>query len=122
VSAAVTDPHTDTSRLSLVTVRHDAEFAELGLTGRLDADAAAILAIAIDGHLRAGRRYLRLNLAAAHLIDDAALARIAVLHRRLLALRGTLILTGLTPGLERKLSAAEPDLLLLTRTAADHPG
>lgn len=123
MSAAITDPPTTTTttrRLSLVTVRHDESSADLALTGRLDAEAAAVLSIAVDGHLRAGRRYLRLNLAAVPAIDRPALDRLAVLHRRLLAARGTLILTGLGARLEHQLSSAQPGLLLLARTAADH--
>jgi anti-anti-sigma regulatory factor len=122
VPATVTDPHTTatTGRLSLITVQQDGRSADLAVTGRLDTEAAAILSIAVDGRLRGGRRYLRLNLGAVSAVDRPALAPLAVLHRRLLAARGRLILTGLGARLERQLSTERPGLLLLVRTAADH--
>lgn len=106
------------------TSRSDALRANLQVTGHLDADSATLLQHVIDGHLRAGRRYLRVHVGGVTAIDDAALAVIAATHERLLATRGTLILTGVRADIEPVLRAAAPasPLLLLAVTAAETAG
>jgi anti-anti-sigma regulatory factor len=113
------DDLTRSAILAVRTVRQDATRAELAMTGRFDADAAAILSLTVDGHRRAGRRYLRVNLGAVAAIDQDAIAALTGLHHRLLADRGTIILTCISPALERRLAAADPTFFLLGRTAAD---
>ena len=104
------------------TTKSDASRANLQVSGHLDADSAALLHQVIDGHLRAGRRYLRLHVGGVRSIDDAALAVIATTHERLLALAGTLILTGVHEAIEPVLRTAAPasPLLLLAVTAAEN--
>ena len=104
------------------TSKSDASRANLQVSGHLDADSAALLQQVIDGHLRAGRRYLRLHVGGVRSIDGAALAVIATTHERLLASRGTLILTGVRDDIEPVLRAAAPasPLLLLAVTAAEN--
>jgi ABC-type transporter Mla MlaB component len=110
-------PATDTFAAS--TVQCDARRAELEISGVLDVDAAAVLDAMVGAQVRAGRRYLRVNVAPVTRIDSAALGVLSRLHRRLLACRGTLILTGVTGRHERVLAHADPTLLLLPPTAAE---
>lgn len=97
------------------TSRCDAARANLSVSGDLDADGAAVLAQVIDGHVRAGRRFLRLHLGGVRSLGDAAMLVIARAHEQLLAARGTLILTGVEGRIEAALRLAAPasPLLLL---------
>jgi ABC-type transporter Mla MlaB component len=65
----------------------------LAATGALNSDAAGVLAAAVNEHVVAHRRYVRLDLSGVTSVDDAAVAVLAEIHSRLLAERGTLILT-----------------------------
>jgi anti-anti-sigma regulatory factor len=103
------------------TARCDATRANLHVSGDLSGDGAAVLAHVIDGHLRAGRRFLRLHIGGARTLGESAIAVIADAHQQLLARRGTMILTGVTPAMEDVLRAATPTspLLMLRPTAAE---
>lgn len=103
------------------TARCDATRANLRVSGRLGEGGAAVLAQVIDTHLRAGRRFLRLHLGALEAISDEAVEVIAAVHDRLLAARGTMVLTGVEPALETTLRRATPasPLLILPPTAAE---
>ena len=118
LSTSVIAPPTGTG-LSFVTLRQEADRVELAVRGCVDGETAPFIALAADGHLRMGRRYLRLDLGAVTAIDEAAVRRIAQLHRRLLAARGTLVLTNVPPSLFERLSEAESGLLMVAPTAAD---
>lgn len=109
------------TEFDLRTARCDATRADLHLSGDLDDGAAAVLAQVIDGHMRAGRRFLRLYVGGLRSLGDAAVDVIASAHDRLLAARGTLILTGVGGPIEAALRAAAPGspLLLLSPTAAE---
>ncbi|MGH8860631.1 MAG: STAS domain-containing protein [Jatrophihabitantaceae bacterium] len=93
----------------------------MSVSGDLDAGGAAVLAQVIDGHVRAGRRFLRLNVGGARNLGDAAIAVIARAHEQLLASRGTLVLTAVDTRLEAALRAAAPasTLLMLPVTTID---
>ena len=98
----------------------DATRANLTVSGDLDADGAAVLEQVIDGHVRAGRRFLRLEMGGLRTVGDAATVVIARAHEQLLASRGTLILTGVERHIEARLrAAARSPLLLLPATSAD---
>jgi anti-anti-sigma regulatory factor len=81
-----------------VTLKFDATRVSLAATGALDADNAGVLAVAVNEHIVAHRQYVRLDLSGVTSVDDAAVAVLAEIHFRLLAERGTLILTGSTRG------------------------
>jgi anti-anti-sigma factor len=117
ISPAPSAP-TDTD-FSLTTVQCDPTRAQVHASGHLDASAAAVLAAVLDGHLRAGRRFLRLNVGAVPKVDSSALEVLSALHRRLLERRGTLIITGVTGAIERVLARADAGLFLLAPTAAE---
>lgn len=98
----------------------DATRANLDVSGDLDADGAAVLEQVIEGHIRAGRRFLRLHMFGVRTVGDAATVVIARAHEQLLASRGTLILTGVERRIEARLrAAAESPLLLLPATPAE---
>lgn len=103
------------------TVRTDATRATLEISGRLDLRSAPLLAEVIDGHLRAGRRYLRLNVAAMTDLDREGADVLVACHDRLLGVRGTLILTGVGDTVERTLRERDLDdrLFLIAPTAAE---
>ena len=106
------------------TLRCDATRANVRVSGVLDTDGAAVLAQVIDGHMRAGRRFLRLHIGGVRSMSDDAVAAIAAAHEQLLARRGTMILTGVSASMEIVLRAATPasPLLVVSPTAAEQLG
>jgi anti-anti-sigma regulatory factor len=93
--------------------------AGLRVVGRLDTGTAPVLACVTDGHLRADRRYLRMNVSRVCSVDEEAIDVLHELHRQLLARRGTLIITGVGVSLEAALTRLSGELFLLAPTAAD---
>jgi anti-anti-sigma regulatory factor len=112
---AVPDPRV------VVTVNCDRTRASVRAAGALSADTVAALATAANTHIVAGRRYLRLDVSNVTSVDDAAIAVLAGIHARLLADRGTLILTGVEVWLDSVLAETDVAFLTLAPTAADHP-
>ena len=106
---------------TITTTRCDKIGADLRLRGAVDVGGADVLRSVVEGHRRAGRRYLRVDVGAATLAE-AAVTVLCDLHQRLLATRGTMIITAVPPALERVLTAADPSLLTLAATAADVSG
>lgn len=76
------------------TTLQDTYRATVQVRGSVTASAVAPLAEAIEAHVRAGRRFLRVNLAGVRELDPGALDLLERTHDLLLARRGTLILTG----------------------------
>jgi anti-anti-sigma regulatory factor len=115
------EPAASVERFDVQTTRSDELRANLKVSGLLDSGAAAVLGQVIDGHIRAGRRFLRVNVGGVRSLGDSAIDVIARAHERLLARRGTMILTGVSAGMEAVLRAATPasPLLLVSPTAAD---
>jgi anti-anti-sigma regulatory factor len=103
----------------VVTRKFDATRASLGATGALNSATAGVVAVAVNEHIAAHRRYVRLDLSDVTSVDDEAVAVLAEIHSRLLAERGTLILTGVDPGLEMVLAGADHAFLMIAPTAAD---
>ncbi len=118
-SAGSASPEPAGTEFSLTTLQCDPTRAQLRASGRLDARAAAVLAAVLDGHVRAGRRFLRLNIAGVPGVDASGVEVLSSLHRRLLERRGTLIITGVTGPTEQVLARADAGLFLLAPTAAD---
>jgi anti-anti-sigma factor len=115
------DRSVPTGGFDVRTARCDATRANLHLSGDLDDGAAVVLAEVIDGHVRAGRRFLRLHVGGLRSLDDAAVAVLAQAHERLLTARGTMILTGVRGPIEQALRAAAPasPLFMLPPNAAE---
>ncbi len=82
------------SSMSVDTVRCDATRAIIKVTGELDLTTAAPLWAVLQSHLAAGRRFLRLDLSGVTFLDATALSGITLAHQKLLASRGTLVITG----------------------------
>lgn len=119
MSLAVNDIATASAPFSVTTTRCDAARADLRVCGRLDTRGAVVLRAVLDGHLRAGRRYLRVDIGRAASLDDAVLGVLCDVHRWLLAARGTLVITAVTASLAPILEAADPTFLTLSTTAID---
>jgi anti-anti-sigma regulatory factor len=113
------DEQAGTGSFDVRTVAADASRAAVRVTGDLTAGFAGLLAEVIDGHLRAGRRFVRLNVSAVHVVDGAAIAELHRAHRAFLERRGTLILTGVGPVVHAALALTGllEDLLVLPPTA-----
>jgi anti-anti-sigma regulatory factor len=111
--------HASRQRLDIRTIAVDASQATVRVSGELSSGCAALIAVVLDGHLRAGRRFVRLNLGGAHTIDRAVVAQLRSAHRAFLERRGTLILTGVGPEVAAALSVAgaAADFLVLPPAA-----
>lgn len=109
-------------QFSVVTEYFDRNRAGLRVVGRLDTATAPVLACVADGHVRADRRYLRMNVSRVCSVEEDAIDVLHELHRRLLARRGTLIITGVGTSLEAALTRVSAELLLLAPTATDPMG
>ena len=107
--------------LDVTTQRSDRTRAELVVSGHLDRDSSTVLRAVVDGHLRAGRRYLRVDVRGVITFSEHALRVLSELHRTVLDARGTLVLTGVTAQHERLLRTADAGLFLLAPTAAERP-
>jgi anti-anti-sigma factor len=121
VQAEFDDQPTPRAAFDVRTSRCDATRANLHVSGHLSADGAAVLAQVIEGHLRAGRRFLRLHIGGVRSVGTEAIAVIAAAHEQLLSRRGTMILTGVSSTMEDVLRAATPTspLLMIRPTAAE---
>lgn len=98
----------------VTTVSADRFRASLVLRGELDVSVATDLAAEFSSHLDAGRRYLRADCAAVEFLDSTVLSVLVAVHREALSRRGTLILTGVRPALDRLLALVALDRVLLT--------
>jgi anti-sigma B factor antagonist len=117
-------PWTDTprrspGRASLRTIRQNHTRVLVRALGEWDLANADILAEMLDAHRKAGRRFVRLDLSAVTFLDGTCLSVLVTAHRRLLAARGTLVLTGVTPRVMRLLSLAGLDAVLFTASLSD---
>jgi len=119
-NAPCTDaPARSPSRASLETIRQNRTHALVRAVGEWDLANAATLADLLDAHEKAGRRFVRLDLSAVTFLDCTCVGVLVSVHRRLLAGRGTLVLTGVTPRVLRLLRLAGLDDVLLTTSASD---
>jgi anti-sigma B factor antagonist len=89
---ASTDP--TEPRISVETARCDRLRALINVTCELDLRTAAPLWAVLQGHVNAGRRFLRLDVSGVTFLDATALTGITTVHRELLGRRGTLVITG----------------------------
>jgi anti-sigma B factor antagonist len=104
---------------SLTTLRQDRTRALVRAVGEWDLANAHALAELLEEHEKAGRRFVRLDVSAVSFFDCTCLEVLVAAHRRLLAARGTLVLTGVTPRLTRLLGLARLDRVLLTTSLSD---
>jgi anti-sigma B factor antagonist len=117
--APCTDAGRSPSRVTLETLRQNRTHALVRAVGEWDLAKAATLADLLDAHEKAGRRFVRLDLSAVTFLDCTCIGVLVSVHRRLLAARGTLVLTGVSPRLQRLLRLARLDDVLLTTSVSD---
>jgi anti-anti-sigma regulatory factor len=111
--------HTASRQFTVTTTRCDHVRAHLQVRGEADVAGAEILQAILDGHLRAGRRFLRVDMGGATTVDDAALQVLSEAHHSLLAARGTLIITAVSRTLLPILAKVDSSLLVLPVNVAD---
>ena len=125
MSSALIDPATRAGNAAnesfdVVTTAYDRFRADLRVRGGLEAASAPVLAEVIAGHLRARRRFIRLDVLGLRICDPGAAHVLLDAHRNLLAERGTLILTGVTRALHHALEQAGLAQDLFTVPACAH--
>lgn len=102
----------ETGELEITTIVQDAARATLQLHGEMDLTNGDLLTAVLDNQLALGRRFVRLDLSRLEFLDSTGLQLIVHAHNKLLAARGTLVLTGLTPLIVRLLALTHLDQAL----------
>jgi anti-anti-sigma regulatory factor len=86
----------------------------------LDSAGVAALERVLDEHYSAGRRFLRISVAGVRQLSTPLIALLERTHYRMLARRGTSIITGAGPEVMRELRGLGLDeVLLVVETCAD---
>jgi len=106
------EPRSDGPSMSVETVHFDRTRAIIRVTGDLDRATAAPLWAVLQGHISAGRRFLRVDLSGVTFLDAAALSALTRTHQELLTTRGTLIITGVRSVVARVLRRTGLDEVL----------
>jgi anti-anti-sigma factor len=88
--------------------------SRLRAVGVLDRHGVEMLEALLIAQQESGMRYVRVDLSGVTEIDSAGLINLLNEHRRFLAARGTLVLTGVGPRLLSVLATAQLDRVLLT--------
>jgi anti-anti-sigma regulatory factor len=114
--------HTASRQFTVTTTRCDHVRAHIQVRGCADPAGAELLHVILDGHLRAGRRFLRVDMGGTTTVDEAALQVLSEVHHRLLAARGTLIITAVSRTLLPVLATVDSSLLVLPANVADVAG
>jgi anti-sigma B factor antagonist len=99
--------------MSVQTVRFDRLRAHVRAGGDIDLSTAAPLWAVLDGHLAAGRRFLRLDLSEVTFLDATGLSGVTRVHHEALSRRGTLVLTGIHTHIAKLLQLTGLDEVLL---------
>jgi len=87
-------PFAPDRELAVDTVRFDRLHALVKVRGEVDLATAPPLWAVLEGHVAAGRRFLRLDLSGVTFLDATALSGITRAHQDLLRRKGTLVITG----------------------------
>jgi len=126
MSSSVADVQdgTNEGEFDVVITESDAARAHLRARGRLDSSNAPLLVEVIVGHLRARRRFLRLDVGDLVIADPAAMAAIKQAHQLALRARGTLILIKVPDALRHTFARAglDTELFMLPPAAHDVAG
>ena len=105
---------------SITTTAQDDWRASIELRGEFDSANADELRAALDGHLDAGRRVLRVDTRRVTFIDSCAVGAIVNAHARCNAEHGSLILTGVQPRIARLFQITGLDHVLLIDSAEEN--
>ncbi len=120
MTLASTPHESDAGRHGVSTVLADRTRASVSVRRDLDAAGIGCLERVLDAHYAAGRRFLRINLAGVSQLDSKLVALLERTHYRMLASRGTSIVTGARREIMRTLADLGLDrVLLLVETSAD---
>lgn len=103
-----------TEPLVISVVGEGADRGSLRVSGELDLASAATLADALTAQLRAGRRFVRLDLSGLTFCDCSGLGVFVHAHHAFLDVRGALILTAARRAITRLLAITALDYVLLT--------
>jgi anti-anti-sigma factor len=116
-----TDVQDDTTErgFDMLVTASDSARANLTARGRLDSSNAPLFVELIADHLRARRRFLRLDVAELLFADPAALTAIRQAHQLALRARGTLILIRVSDQVRRTFarSGLDTELFIVPDTA-----
>jgi anti-anti-sigma regulatory factor len=94
--------------------------ATVRVSGDLDSGGVAALERLLEEHYAAGRRFLRISVAGVRRLSTPLIALLERTHYRMLARRGTSIITGAGPEVMRELRELGLDeVLLVVETCAD---
>jgi anti-sigma B factor antagonist len=102
---------------SVQTVSKDDWRAAVVLRGEIDAANSGELRTELSEHLQAGRRVIRVDARGVLFMDSTAIGELITASERCRSEHGSLILTGVPPRLQRLLSIAGLDEVLLVDTA-----
>jgi anti-anti-sigma regulatory factor len=109
-----------TTPARLRTTRADRNSAVVQVGGDLDSGGVAALERLLDEHYNAGRRFLRVNLSGVRTLSSPLVTLLERTHYRMLARRGTSIVTGAGPEVMCALCELGLDrILLVVETCAD---
>ncbi|HEX3336109.1 MAG TPA: STAS domain-containing protein [Jatrophihabitans sp.] len=107
--------------MAVETISFDRVRALIKVTGELDVGTSAPLWAVLQGHLAAGRRFLRLDLSGVTFLDASVLGGITRAHQDALGRRGTVVITGVQPAIARVFELTGLAEVLFGRTSrADH--
>jgi anti-sigma B factor antagonist len=98
--------------MAVDTAEFDSSRALIKVSGELDIATVPPLWAVLEGHLAAGRRFLRLDVSEVTFMDAASLGGIIRAHHRALDHRGTLVITGARPPVTRMLRLTSLDEVL----------
>ena len=102
------------------TVLADRTRAVVQVTRELDSAGVAMLERLLDEHYAAGRRFLRISVVGVRGLSASLITLLERTHYRMLARRGTSIITGAGPEVMRSLAELGLDqVLLVVETCAD---
>ena len=113
MTASTRSARSDTdTQLAVETVRYDRLHALVKVSGELDLGTSPPLWAVLEGHVAAGRRFLRLDLSGVTFLDATSLSGITRAHQDLLRRKGTLVITGVRGAVARVLRITGLDTVL----------
>ncbi len=103
-------------QFAVTVLAEDAQRCRLAVAGELDLGSARRLVAELDRQLAAGRRFVSIDLSELSFTDSTGVGVLLATHERLLARRGTLILSGVGQPVERMLQLTGLDGVLFIAT------
>lgn len=103
----------------IVCDEYDSLRVTIELSGEIDVACAAVLRAELNRHARARRRVVRIDTYAVTFMDTVVLGVLLDAHRQWLAMRGTLVLIGVSGATKRllELTGTDTELLCMPPTA-----